>query len=326
MNIKRSISLCILVSLGLLEPILGKEWPKKMTSKEKEKLALWSQQKKTIYSKVKDSNPSKEEKLLAKIAEKEEEIGKSSTERAEIDNLCLALDEESLPEFFVKFGIETGLIENVATFRKWMKANSYSAVTSDAKSKKKKYRGLHPDDSSFLVQKSGSGIRNKPFKSNRLYGKSNRARARSEKKSMAPCYGFYFLSAIEAFDQEDSKPDVMVLDNAMMDMNNMRLYKRLSDIIDRCDSNPSKCPSPSSLASPGGADNCVDRCLSSTECSGDEICCPTSCNGAVCYNPRLESKYRSADGSRTKKQCRAADNFMQCLYSNFKTKVCDERN
>ena len=55
----------------------------------------------------------------------------------------------------------------------------------------------------------------------------------------APCYGFYFLSAIEAFDAESSKPDVMVLDNAMMDMENMRLYKKLTDIINRCDSDPS---------------------------------------------------------------------------------------
>ena len=138
-----------------------------MTSKEKEKLAMWSQQKKTIYSKVKDSNPSKEEKLMAKIAEKEEAIGKSSSEIAEvrknkkfaktgkwhhacfqIDGLCKAMDEESLPEFFVKFGLDTGLIEDVSTFRKWMKANSYSAVTANAKSKKKKYRLV------FITEKS----------------------------------------------------------------------------------------------------------------------------------------------------------------------------
>ena len=58
------------------------------------------------------------------------------------------MDEESLPEFFVKFGLDTGLIEDVSTFRKWMKANSYSAVTANAKSKKKKYRLV------FITEKS----------------------------------------------------------------------------------------------------------------------------------------------------------------------------
>lgn len=80
------------------------------------------------------------------------------------DRLCLAQKEESLPDFFLKFGLHTKLITDVTEFNKKMKSASWLF---------KKYRGL-PSEDRQLMGKGKSRIRNKPLKHNRLPQKSRR--------------------------------------------------------------------------------------------------------------------------------------------------------
>ena len=60
------------------------------------------------------------------------------------------------------------------------------------------------------------------------------------------------------------------------------LYQEKSDSR----SSPEDEASVSPVSSLHAANNCLYSCLTHMDCAEREICCPTQCGGASCYNPR----------------------------------------
>jgi hypothetical protein len=48
------------------------------------------------------------------------------------------------------------------------------------------------------------------------------------------CFGYEYLTAIEAFDQETGGPDLETLRGSLSDMLNMKLTSQLTDIMEAC--------------------------------------------------------------------------------------------
>lgn len=297
------ILILVIGQLFNVEAFEGKDVEKKaMFSKEKDKLSKWSASRKKPFSSKIDI-PEKLE--TANIEKQEAELAKESEDA---DRLCLAQKEESLPDFFLKFGLHTKLITDVTEFNKKMKSASWLF---------KKYRGL-PSEDRQLMGKGKSRIRNKPLKHNRLPQKSRR---RSDNAYVPPCYGFNYLSTIEVVDTETGVPDVNMLSEILSDMGSLGMSKKIVEVIEECRDFKGECSS--ELDQTEGA--CFDSCVSSRECASHEICCPTQCGGTMCYNPDSDTKYRSSD-VKSKKKCQAADVFMECLYKSIESKICSKNN
>ncbi|TRY77287.1 hypothetical protein TCAL_00101 [Tigriopus californicus] len=297
------ILILVLAQVFSLEAFEGKEMNKKtMLSKEKDKLSKWSATRKKPFS----SKTAIPVKLETVNIEKEEADRVKEIE--DTDRLCLSQREESLPDFFLKFGIHTKLITDVTEFNKKMKSAAWLF---------KKYRGL-PSEDRQLMGKGKSRIRNKPLKHNRLPQKSRR---RSDNAYVPPCYGFNYLSTIEVVDTETGVPDLDMLSEILSDMSSLGMSKKIVEVIKGCRDFKGECPS--DLDQTEGA--CFDSCVSTRECATHEICCPTQCGGTKCFNPEIETKYRSSD-AKIKKKCHAADMFMECLYKSIESKICSNNN
>ncbi len=62
--------------------------------------------------------------------------------------------------------------------------------------------------------------------------------------------------------------------------------------------------------------DCVERCISNSDCEGRELCCDTSCGGRICFDPAAKpAKYRMGRGAE---KCRPADDYLQCVYEKTK--------
>eukprot|EP00095_Tigriopus_kingsejongensis_P009163 maker-scaffold798_size95657-snap-gene-0.26 protein:Tk09163 transcript:maker-scaffold798_size95657-snap-gene-0.26-mRNA-1 annotation:"unknown secreted protein" len=289
----------LVVSIQLIQAKDVSPWKKLALSKDKEKLSKWTaDQKKPVFAK-----PSTADKLKKEHDLEESEM---SLENETSDRMCLALKEESLPDFFLKFGLQTNLITDVTGFNNQMKSKNWTL--------KKKYRGL-PDQDRQLMGKQKTRIRTKPLKHNRL---PQKARQRSDTAYIPPCYGFNYLASVEAIDTDSGTPDVDTLTDVLADMPSMTLAKKISNIFDQCRDYKGGCPS--ELVHSAGVD-CYDACVSGRDCSSEEMCCPTQCGGTKCYNPTLARKYRSAE-VKSKKKCQSADSFMECVYKKLQSDIC----
>jgi len=142
------------------------------------------------------------------------------------------------------------------------------------------------------------------------------------------CYGWRYLSALEAL-QPDSSPDTQVLEESLSDMGSVGFADSIIAIINTCGAKvakarmPPMCPPPPppqliySGGNPGGSGEvvspCMEQCMINTDCGEGELCCRNSCGGFQCINP----------GVSKAKPCQMADSFMQCLYDQTDSQLCE---
>merc|ERR1719228_454571 len=141
------------------------------------------------------------------------------------------------------------------------------------------------------------------------------------------CYGWRFLSALDAL-TPDNNPDVEVLSESLSDMLDMSTADSLVNIIETCgrkvDRTPAMCPPPPAPLEDGShGDNpysaeyvvvpCLEQCMMDSDCGERQLCCRNSCGGHQCLSTR-----RQPDNP-----CQVPDAFMQCLYNQIDSELCE---
>jgi len=350
-----------------INQVLGKDY-----SKQKEKYSAKDKLGKWAGSKNKKADPGIPEKPQKKKTSLKVNTYKTQDEE-ERQRICMSYAEDSMSDFLLKFGTVTKLIEDVSEFEMKLKAAEESFAPWRKRRLWKANRGLtgdkYLDDHLFPSPTTYSGrlgnFRQRPvIKHNHLSEKRKRKKVKSERsdaKYVHACYGYNYLSSMGALANDPSTPssgtkvpDLDLFRESLMDLGDMNLSDSLIQLADGCKEKNNRqdkvCPAlyqtkPESRSTPEDdasvsphPDNCPYSCLSHNDCAEREICCPTQCGGASCYNPGLRAKYRSADGvsvpgaaDKSKKRkkfdasrkCAMADGFVQCLYDGIGKRICE---
>lgn len=359
------ISTLVVIFALDINQVLGKEYSKAKWS-SKDKLGKWAGSKSKKADVGMPAKPHKRKRLKVNTYKMQDE--------EERQRICMSYAEDSMPDFLLKFGTVTKLIEDVSEFEMKLKAAEESFAPWRKRRLWKANRGLTGDKyldeySPFPSSSTYSGrlgsFRQRPvIKHNHLSEKRKRKKVKSERsdaKYVHACYGYNYLSSMGALANDPSAPssasgpkipDLDLFRESLMDLGDMNLSDSLIQLADGCreknDRQDKVCPAlyqkkPDSRSTPEDdasaslhGDNCPYSCLSHMDCAEREICCPTQCGGASCYNPSLRAKYRSADGvsgaadkSKKRKKCDAsrkcamADGFVQCLYDGIGKRICE---
>lgn len=99
----------------------------------------------------------------------------------ERDRICEALEKETLPDFFLKFGLVTTLIEDVGAFKRKMKIQNPRWRKKRLRNQRNRDGTPVKGDKYFLLKSKGLQ-RTKQIKSNHLKG--DKFRARNEENYM----------------------------------------------------------------------------------------------------------------------------------------------
>lgn len=155
-----------------------------------------------------------------------------------------------MPDFFLKFGLITSMVEDVASFQRQMKSSN----TPLGWLRKKRFRSSDTENKYFL-HKSKPEASKKPFKHS--MGHVGLLRARADKSYMVraaegllehfcdnvvlyscqpPCYGFNYMTAVDIMVEKNGQfvPDVEEMKEIMSEMSDMRLVDHLSKIFEYC--------------------------------------------------------------------------------------------
>jgi len=129
------------------------------------------------------------------------------------------------------------------------------------------------------------------------------------------CYGWRYLTAINALTKEDSV-DTGGLTQSVSDMLDMRFADKVTEIIENCQDTTTSvqglCPPAEDLVEGRSEGECNNLCMVNEDCGYQEICCRQSC--------RNECMSVSGTGYN---RCDQPDRFMQCLYNMVDVKICD---
>jgi len=129
------------------------------------------------------------------------------------------------------------------------------------------------------------------------------------------CYGWRYLSSINALTKEDSV-DTAGLTQSVSDMLDMRFADTVTNIMETCQDTTTNvqglCPPAEDEVEGRSADECKNLCMVNEDCGYQEICCRQNC--------RNECMSISGTGYN---RCDQADRFMQCLYNMIDLKICD---
>jgi len=126
------------------------------------------------------------------------------------------------------------------------------------------------------------------------------------------CYGWRYLSAINAITQDDSA-DIDTLSQSVSDMLDISFADTVANIIETCgemlDKPTGLCPP---MEDPAENDTCESQCQVDSDCGYKELCCRQHCS----------NKCISVLGSNYNK-CGLGDQYMQCVYNMIDTQLCD---
>merc|ERR1712038_1300596 len=348
--------------------VLAKEYSKAKWS-SKDKLGKWAGSKSKKADVGLPAKPQKRKKLKVTAYKKQDEeerkrICMSYKEDSMSDFLLKFGTVTKLIEDVSEFEMKLKAAEE--SFAPWRKRRLWKANRGLTGDKFLDEYSLFPSSSTYSGR-MGS-IRQRPvIKHNHLSEKRKRKKVKSERsdgKFVHACYGYNYLSSMGALANDPSTPssgpkipDLDLFREFLMDLGDMNLSDSLIQLADRCMEKNNRqdkvCPalyqeksdsrssaedeaSVSPVSSLHAANNCLYSCLTHMDCAEREICCPTQCGGASCYNPSIRAKYRSADGisgapDKSKKRkkfdasrkCAMADGFLQCLYDGIGERICD---
>jgi len=145
--------------------------------------------------------------------------------------------------------------------------------------------------------------------------KDNRRKGTAKHFDHVPeCYGWRYLSAILAINQDDSA-DIDVLSQSVSDMLDIKFAETVAEIIQTCGERITR---PTGLCPPvdprSDKKTCVSQCHVHTDCGYKELCCRQLCSNQCV----------SVLGKRYNK-CGMADQYMQCVYNMIDSQLCDSR-
>lgn len=311
---------------------------KKPTSYAKKKYRVLEKEKEEEYRK----------KALLEQAKFQGKTSDTPFLKDERGQLCQALNTTTLKETLIKFGVVTHIIDDANKFRSFVKSLKESLPLLQKKGKgglkhkdgsrvkqtqsnflggRSFERGLHqlvsvPDDSDNLL---GNDLGSREERSNR-YGAARgssyldalRRKGTSNNFGTVPeCYGWRYLSAINAITPDDSA-DIDVLSESVSDMLDITFAEIVATILQSCharlDDNSDLCP-PSDPKMEEEVEICESKCEENSDCSYREKCCRQGCSNH-CVSI-LGKKYNP---------CEQADQYMQCIYNKIDTQLCDPRS
>lgn len=308
--------------------------------------------------------------------EQEKHVVKGAMDEKE--KICSAVRDERFPNFLTKLGLITGMIEDVTQFRIRLKRSQSRMASSEdsyagMKELKQKRRKKKTDESEtgpsveateaiwkmkkkgqmawnledkeladykkpLMLQKS----KNKLGKLRGRYSGSNSRKKSQDKDELPTCYGYQYLYAVDAIDDE-GRPDIEIFQEYFSDLSDDKLSLQLSDIIRDCSASEltfemtsmknDSCPDPresrQELRTALGEEYifgaCQEACLIDSDCGQAELCCINSCGGHTCYKSKSKWAYSIAR-NKSRSLCQEADQMLKCLYDKLKHRICTKES
>lgn len=234
----------VIFALDIIQ-VLGKEYSKAKWS-SKDKLGKWAGSKNKKADVGIPAKPQKRKRL--KVSTYKMQDGE------ERKRICTSYVEDSMPDFLLKFGTVTKLIEDVSEFEMKLKAAEESFAPWRKRRLWKANRGLTGDkyldeyslfpSSSTYSGRLGSFRQRPVIKHNHLSEKRKRKKVKSERsdgKHVHACYGYNYLSSMGALANEPSTPssgpkipDLDLFRESLMDLGDMNLSDSLIQLADGC--------------------------------------------------------------------------------------------